>query len=111
MDRDIRFLADYINENYSEPARTKDIREFEWKVYSKWAANEILERLVLEDSKLPEHITGKARASVIDIIEEFLIDVNFYAETSDDSRNQYMFLVARFEAKRILNLFLERKYG
>lgn len=111
MERDIRFLIDYVNENHSEPVQTKDPYEFEWKVYSKWAAHEILDRMIFEASKLPEHITGKEKQSAIDIIEEFLVDVNYYAETADDSRNQFIFLVARFEAKRILNLFLERKYG
>ena len=111
MDRDIRCLLDYIEENHSEPLRTRDATEFEWEAYSKWAAHEILDRVIFEASKPPECITGKERASTIDIIEEFLIDVNYYAETADDSRNQFMFLVARFEAKRILNLFLERKYG
>ena len=111
MDRDIRFLIDYIDENHSEPAQTRNALEFEWEAYSKWAAHEILDRLIFESSKPPERMTGKERASTIDIIEEFLIDVNYYAETSDDSRNQFMFLVARFEARRILNLFRERKYG
>ena len=107
-DRDVLTLQDYINKHLFEPCINWPRHEFELHSYSRWAAYEILERVINETMKLPPHITGFERESTVDIIDNFINELDYYYDGSKDVRRQLMFAIARDEAKNILCLFERR---
>ena len=106
-DRDVIILSNYIRKTYPSEYTCFSQYEFDKRSYSKWAATEILEMMCEEANKLPSYISGRETATAYDIVENFLIDMNYYAELCDDSRMQFMFATARDEAKKILKLYLK----
>lgn len=106
-DRDVTILSNYIHKIYPEEYVCFSSYEFDKRSHSKWAATEILELMCKEANKLPSYISGRETATPLDVIEDFLIDMNYYAEICDDSKMQFMFNTARDEAKKILQLYLK----
>ena len=100
-------IQEYIDLHWPELDTPCQKYKFDTRSYSRWAANEIIDRLILEDSKLPSHITGKEPKSVVDIIEEFIRELNYCFSISDDVDRQEMFNIAVFSAEYILHLFLK----
>lgn len=74
--------------------------------YARWAADEIIDRLIDEASKLPPHITGELPRSVIEIIDEAVQDLDCYFYNSNTVDTQEMFFIALDTAKKIRKLFL-----
>lgn len=106
-DRDVTILSSYIRKTYPDEYTCFSQYEFDKRAFSKWAATEILELMCLEAEKLPSYISGKESATAFNIIEDFVIDMNYYAEICDDSRMQFIFTTARDEAQKILKLYLK----
>lgn len=100
-------IQNYINAYLPELDTPYPKYKFNTRSYARWAANEIIDRLILEDSKLPPHISGKEPASVIEMIEEFIRELEYYFSISDDVDRQEMFNIAENTAKYILHLFLK----
>lgn len=96
-DRDVIFIGQYIERNFPKP--TCDPCDS----YSRWAANEILERTILETEKLPSYITGVESIDLLDIVEEFIDEMDYYAAKSSYEASRLAFSVAREEAKCILH--------
>lgn len=80
--------------------------EFDTRSYARWAANEIIDRLIEEDSRLPPYITGRDAPTVVEIINGFIGELEYYFDISGDQRRQEMFNVAENTAKYILHIFL-----
>lgn len=78
---------------------------FDMQAYSRWAANEIYERIANEANRLPSHITGQEQRAPISIINEFidLMD-ECYDAYKDFDDIQKVFMYAKFEALDILDL-------
>ena len=106
-DRDVIILSNYIRETYPSNHKFFSPYEFDKRTYSEWAATEILETMCEESNKLPSYISGRESLTAYDVVENFLIDMNYYAELCDDSRMQFIFTTARDEAKKILKLYLK----
>lgn len=79
--------------------------EFEVSTYSRWAAYEIMERIIDEASLLPPHITGREPKSYVQIIEEFIETLDRMFDISDTVQSQFMFSIAKDTARDILLLF------
>ncbi len=105
-DREIAIIREYMDKNLPELDNIYPKYEFDTRSYARWTANEILERLIIEDSKLPCHITGKEPRSVVEIINEFIAEVDYYFYISTDTRRQEMFNIAVNTANYIKHLFL-----
>lgn len=80
---------------------------FDIRAYSRWAASEIIERLIEEDSKLPPHITGKEPMPEIDIIQDFIDETEYYSCMVTDPNMEKMFTIACNTGKYIKCLFLK----
>lgn len=77
LDYDIAagMIDDYISRNLAidQPNQSRD--RFEERSYIRWALNEILQRIREEMYRVPEHISGRRRPSVYDIIDEFIVQM------------------------------------
>lgn len=96
-DRDVLILEEYIEHNLPDNPKCFDLY-----AYSRWAAYEILERVIHETMKLPSHITGVERIPAADIIESFIDEMDYYYERSSSERAKIAFSIARDEGKCIL---------
>ena len=105
-DRDVLKIQRYMKKHLYEPDIKWSKGEFELHVYQRWAANEILERVMEEAMKLPPHISGFERQSTAEIIRAFIHELNYYSDESRTVRGKFIFSVARDEARDILDLFL-----
>ena len=106
MDEAITVIQDYIQETLFEPESDWPKSEFYARCYARWAANEILERLIKEDMKLPSYLTGKKKRRPFDIIKEFIDEMDYYSEIGECKQSRYIFAIAKNTAIDIILLFL-----
>lgn len=89
----IIMIIAYINEHLFEPGSNWPKHWFDGRVYSRWAANEILERVM-------DH----PHISAFDTIEEFYFKMNLFSAYSSDEKIDSIFLVALETASDILDM-------
>lgn len=107
-DRDIKVIEDYIDEYLYKPETNWPDWEFDTQAYSRWAGEEVLERVIFEALKLPPHITGDEPKEITEIIAEYIDDMDYFYEISNDNRKKLMFFIARDVGTDILSLFERR---
>ena len=95
-DRDVLLIERYIHENF------QDATDDSYDAYSRWAANEILERVIFEAMKLPPHITGIESPTIFEILELFIDETDYYAYIASSDTGRDIFSAAREEAKLVL---------
>ena len=96
-DRDVLVMERYIFENFQEP--TDDL----YNSYCRWAADEILERMIEETERLPEHMCGIPRMTAEEIVEDFMFKMEYLAYNATCDSVRTLFNVARDEASLVLN--------
>ena len=99
-------IQKYIDDYLFEPRSNWPRHYLDQRSYSRWAAYEIQNRIMEEISRLPTHITGRDPVSPIDIILEFISDMDYYHGLSDNKKSNLIFSIAIDTAKNILYLFL-----
>lgn len=88
-------IQEYMEECFFEPSIGWPQFEFDRRIYSRWAANEISRR-IQED---PE-------ADPLDILSQFINEMDEYSEMGDDRSKQFIFVVAREMAEELALLFV-----
>ena len=96
-DRDVLVMERYIFENFQEP--TGDL----YDAYCRWAADEILERIIDETERLPEHMCGIPRMTAEEITEDFIFKMEFLAYNATCDSVRTLFQIARDEASCVLD--------
>ena len=89
----ILILQDYITEHLFEPAANWPKYYFLERSYSRWVANEIIERIKAQPSKAP-----------IIVIEDFILELDDCCDRNQNSKT--LFSIARDAAEEIIRLFL-----
>ena len=102
-DRDVIMMEDYIRNQRPPPPQSFDIN-----AYYRWAAYEILERMINETMKLPSHISGKEQLSAADIVESFIDEMDYYQSEASSDYVKNVFQIARDEGKCIM-LYISTK--
>lgn len=80
--------------------------------FSKWALNEILNRVLDETQKLPYHISGLEPEPVKDIIQEFIEEMEYFSSIANTAEVIFFAEIAKDEAEKLLRHFVgkETKY-
>lgn len=73
--------------------------------YSRWAANELLDRIIDEVSKPPPFVTGEFPRTHIEIIEEFIENMDYLSELCSHREQKCIFSTARYVGEEIMALF------
>lgn len=73
--------------------------------YSRWAANELLDRIIEEVSKPPPFVTNDIPKTYIEIIEEFIENMDYLSEQCSHREQQCIFSTARYVGEEIMALF------
>lgn len=107
-DREILSIEGYIELYLERMDMDYPPVEFDIYAYSQWAAYEVLDRIIKEDERLPPHISGEELTPVEDIIEGFILDMDYFASQTEITRKQLIFSIARDVGKDILNSFERR---
>lgn len=108
-EHDVRKIEEYVSTlPRPDPDDSKTI--FEFKTYSLWAAEEILERVINEASLLPSHISGKDSLTLTEVVENFVREMDYYVEISRREEPREIFAVARDEAKCLM-LYISNERG
>lgn len=102
-DRDVMIMEEYIRNNL--PTEKK---HFDIYAYSRWAAYEVLERIICETMKLPAHISGKEPLGAVDIVESFIDEMDYYQNTASSEYVKHVFQIAGDEGRCIL-LYISTK--
>lgn len=102
----ISVIQEYMDENFFEPGRNWPKYEFFERSCSRWAADEIIRRLIDETEKLPPYISGQEPNPPIGVIHEFINELTYYSEYGEDKGKQAMFSIAKEAAIDIILLFL-----
>lgn len=104
-ERDIATLERYMDKCLFEPSLGWFKDAFDMQVYSRWVANEILERMTNEAMKLPEHISGVERRSASEIVDEFIDELECAYSGSRNHDTKFIFFIALDAAKSIRALY------
>lgn len=104
-ERDIATLERYMGEYLFEPSLGWFKDAYDMQVYSRWVANEILQRMMNEAMKLPEHISGVERRSAIEIVDEFIDDLECAYSGSHNHDAKLIFFMALDAAENIRELY------
>lgn len=104
-EQDISKLKQYIDTYLFVPNIGWFKDAFDVQIYSRWAANEILYRMMDEATKVPEYISGTPQRSTIEIVEGFIDEVEYCYEVAEKPSAKSIFYVAANAAKNILILF------
>ena len=102
----MRTIHEFSDAYLPTPSRMMSKPHFDKVSYSSWAINEILSRLVAEMYKLPPHITGRDPVPYFDIVQEFVDEMDYMAETTTDYHKRFIFLVAKETGDELL-LFMK----
>lgn len=87
-------LVGFIEEHLFAPEASWDQHQFEKRSYQRWAAFELLERIMDHPLEEPEML-----------VEEFIITAGFYSGMNADSKTGFLFETAKETAEDILQLF------
>lgn len=101
----ISIVQEYADENFFEPLKNWPKNEFIRRSYSRWALQEILSRLMEQEDILPWDTFFRMR-SPIEVISEFIDELDSYVEISRDEKTRLIFSIARDSAEDALCLFL-----
>ena len=101
----VSVIQDYINTYLFEPRKNWPEEEFAIRSYSRWAANDILERIINRSMILPNHITGLESKTLFGIIQDFIDEADYCSEMYD-KQSCNMFSIAKDVAMDIALLFL-----
>lgn len=104
-ERDIIILENYAATHLAEPNLEWANDAFDVCVYSRWAVNEILERMMDETTKLPEFISGIPRKSTVQIITEYIYEMEGAYREVNNVEQKMIFFIAASTARSILSLF------
>ena len=104
-ERALVIIKNHIDNDFLDPYEGWDKCIFDMQAYSRWAANEIYERIYNETNAVPSFLTGKAQRTPMSIINEFidLMD-ECYEIYKDFDDIQKTFMHGKFEALDILDL-------
>lgn len=102
----ISLIGEYIEKEIPEPNKNWPNEFFKERSYARWAANEILLRVIEEELQPPVHITGRDPLTPVDIIIEFKSEMEFYYETCTNDRLRNAILIAIDTVDEIGCLFI-----
>jgi len=102
----ISAIREYMDAYFFEPTPSWPIGNFTVRSHAQWAVNEILNRIIAEELRLPTYLTGREIISPIEIIEEFISEMDYFYEISGNDSARLIFAVARDTADEILCLFV-----
>ena len=101
----VSVILKYTDEHLPLPTYPRsDKLSFETRSYSRWAADEIQERIMAEELKLPYHISGTEQRVPIEIVREYIEELYTAWEATEDKKREYMYSVAMETAEEILCL-------
>lgn len=87
-------IQKYIDKHLFNPSHTWCKYEFEKRSYSRWAAYEIIERIMDKPFEMP-----------LCIIENFIFEMAMYACYGEDEHRSFIFQTAVETAEEIILLF------
>ena len=105
MEKAISVLGKYIDECLIEPSTSWTKQDFARRAFSRWAANELLELFIKEASKVPPHISGEEPKRPIDIVDDFIEQMDYYSELATNQRTWAIFATAHDTIKELRYLF------
>lgn len=97
-------IQKYVDECLFEPRSNWPTHIFNERSCSRWAAQEIMDRIIHEDDRIPAHISYFEPRAPQTIVEDFIDEMDYYVETSKHKQIQLIFSFARDAAKDILQL-------
>lgn len=102
----ISVIREYMDEYLFEPGANWPEFEFFERSCSRWVANEIIARINEEEMRPPPHVSGRESVSPLGIIHEFINELIYFAENSENAYHQHMLSIATETAIDIILLFL-----
>ena len=104
-DKAVFKIQKYIDECLFEPSINWFKYEFKKRSYARWAAFEILDRIIEEEMKLPAFISGQERLTPVEIIWQYVEVFDSYSDLTEDKDVQFIFSTARDTAENLIYLF------
>jgi len=102
----ISVISNYLDTHLSEQEKSWRTKEFKNRSYARWAATEILEKIIEEGFGLPSYLTGREPLSVLDIIINVKSEFEYCYEKCTDREFQTALLIAIDTADEIGCLFI-----
>lgn len=105
IDSPMMTIQNFIDETLFKPDVGWPKYEFQKRSYARWAANEILDRIIQEEMRLPPHITGVEPLTPLQIIQGFMMETDYFAGIAENKHDRFIFTTARDTAENLIYLF------
>ena len=102
----IRTIQDYADKYLADPVTKCSKDELKILSYSRWAIDEIINRIIIEADKVPAHITGIELVPHTEILRDFIYEMDYYLSISETKESKLIFFTARSIGAEVLELFL-----
>ena len=99
-------IQEYIDKYLFDPKASWPKKEFKSRCYSQQVANEILDRITDEASTMPNYISYRDPLTVVEIIEDYIFELEDYYDESITKASILMFYTMKETAIDIIMLFL-----
>ena len=100
-EREVHPVTKYIEDRFMRDDSRDRFEDLETFSYSRWAAEEVLVRVVEETEILPEHISGIEARTLDEVIDEFIDDMSMFHEMSERLELRRIFWIAMCEGSRM----------
>lgn len=108
-DRAVILMEEYIDTRLPKIEDATEPYIFNLRSCMRWAAEEILNRLIRESMKLPTHVTGIQTPSATEIVAEFVDEMEYYASIAQTKKGYDIFDIAATEGQCVLTYFEEKE--
>ena len=102
----VTVIQKYIDKYLFDPKVNWPEKEFKSRCYSQQVANEILDRITDEASTMPNYISYRDPLTVVEIIEDYIFELEDYYDESITKTSILMFYTMKETAIDIIMLFL-----
>lgn len=100
----VAVIRRYLDEKLPESTCCWNKHEAKIRSYSRWAANEIMARIMEEELRLPYHISGLEQRVPIEIAQEFVDEMGMLRKCASNRDQRDLYFQAEYIGEEILSL-------
>lgn len=104
-DRYVTLMEEFIDRSLPKPKKDEDAYIFHLHSCYRWAAYEILERLIRESMKLPTHVSGVPTMTATEVVEDFIDEMRYFSAIAPTQQGYDVFDIAAQEGESVLLYF------
>lgn len=100
----VSVIRRYLDEKIPEPSIYWNKHELKMRSYARWAANELMSRIMEEELRLPYHISGLEQKVPVEVAQEFVEEMRIRRTCASNREHRDLYFQAEYIGEEILGL-------